>query len=206
MSVYITTEKKCVRFVPILVAVAAVSIATPKLINTHQPAGNSEIILGECGVTSVRSKVLEAWACYESGDFLHALELYKEASSRSYGAINPLLGQVNCYRKLGRRGEAMQVAKSILTLDPMNYSASVALAELYFATGEFSKSAAFYSKLRRLYPEDLAVMSGLAWSYLKQGWSRQAEPLFEKIIFDSPAYPFAGEGLEICRKNEQVSG
>ena len=141
----------------------------------------------------------EGWLLYRSGNYKKALGYYEKASGISSGAISPLYGAMNCHVAMDSASKAMRSAKAILVIDELNYTANLQLAALYYQDRKFSLSASYYRKLNRLYPEDLAVTSGLAWSYLEQGQARKAEPLFKQILMVSPDYAYAEQGLETCK-------
>jgi tetratricopeptide (TPR) repeat protein len=141
----------------------------------------------------------EGWLLYRMGDYKKALPFYEKASGISSGAISPLYGAMNCYVAMDNASKATRAAKAILVIDELNYTANLQLAALYYQDRKFSLSSSYYRKLNRLYPEDLAVTSGLAWSYLEQGQARKAEPLFKQILMVSPDYAYAKQGLETCQ-------
>lgn len=138
------------------------------------------------------------WLYYQNKNYEVALECYEKAAGQSFGAISPLLGAMNCHVALGEMGHALRAAKSVLVIDPLNYSANLQLASIYYAEKKYPQAAAYYRKLNRLYPEDLAVASGLAWSCLELGECLHAAPLFKKILLVSPDYAYAQQGLDLC--------
>ena len=149
---------------------------------------------------SYSAALRSGWLHYMNEQYLTALMHYEKASGFSSGALAPLYGAMNCHVALKDNARAAKVAKAILVIDELNYTANKQLAAIYYEEGKFSLAAAYYRKLNRLYPEDLAVASGLAWSYLEQGESRQAAPLFKDILMVSPDYAYAERGLEICNR------
>ena len=107
---------------------------------------------------------------------------------------------LNCYAARGDHDRVERVAKAILAINELDYTANSKLASGYYSEKKFSLAAAYYRKLNRLYPEDLAIASGLAWSYLEEGQARQAEPLFKQILMIDPDYVYAERGLNICER------
>lgn len=150
--------------------------------------------------TSYVASLRAGWLYYMNKDYGNALKSYERAAGQSSGALAPLYGAMNCHLAEQRTDKVVKVAKSILVIDELNYTATKQLAAVYYEEGSFSLAAAYYRKLNRLYPEDLAVTSGLAWSYLEQGESRKALPLFKEILMVSPDYAYAQRGLEICNR------
>jgi tetratricopeptide (TPR) repeat protein len=138
------------------------------------------------------------WLYYMNENYSAALKYYEEAACQSRGALAPLYGALNCQLALGQTNRAMRVARAILVIDDLNYTANSQLAASYYQERKFSMAVSYYQKLNSLYPEDLAIASGLAWSHLELGEPRQAEPLFREILMISPDYAFAERGLEIC--------
>ncbi len=159
---------------------------------------HKEIMPG-CG-KSYLPNLRAGWLLYLNEDYSNALKYYEKAASQSSGALAPLYGALNCQVALAESGKVVKVAKAILVLDENNYTANAQLAALHYQERKFSLAASFYRKLYRLYPEDLAVASGLAWSYLEQGEARQAAPLFNNILMVSPDYAYAERGREICNR------
>lgn len=153
-------------------------------------------MIGKSYTASLRA----GWLHYMNADYSTALTNYEKAAGLSSGALAPLYGAMNCHVALEDNQRAAKVAKAILVIDELSYTANKQLAAIYYAESKFSLAAAYYRKLNRLYPEDLAVASGLAWSYLEQGESRQAAPLFKEILMVSPDYAYARRGLEICNR------
>lgn len=148
--------------------------------------------------TSYSVSLRAGWLCYMNEDYKHAIQCYQKAASLSTGALAPLYGAMNCYIAQQRTENVVKVAKAILVLDELNYIANKQLAEVCYEGKNFSRAEAYYRKLNRLYPEDLAVASGLAWSYLEQGQSRNAIPLLKIILMVSPDYAYAQRGMDLC--------
>jgi len=152
--------------------------------------------VGASYVAQLRS----GWLCYLNEDYPAALDFYEAAAGQSSGALSPLYGALNCHVAMLNSSKVIRVAKAILEIDEQNYKANLQLAATYYQDGNYALAAAYYRKLNRLYPEDLAVASGLAWSYLEQGEGRQAKPLFELILMISPDYDYAAQGLAACER------
>jgi len=151
-------------------------------------------LVGKSYLASLRA----GWLYYRNEDYSRALSFYERAAGQSSGALAPLYGALNCHVAEQHAAKTVKVAKAILVIDELNYTANSQLAAVYYQEDKFSLAAAYYRKLNRLYPEDLAVASGLAWSYIEQGEARQAAPLFKQILMVSPDYAYAERGLNIC--------
>lgn len=150
--------------------------------------------------TSYAASLRAGWLCYLNEDYQHALNCYQKAASLSAGALAPLYGAMNCHLAEQRTKQAVKVAKAILVIDALNYTANKQLAMICYKEKNFSLAAAYYRKLYRLYPEDSAVAGGLAWSFLELGESRKALSLFKGILMTSPDDASAQWGLELCNQ------
>ncbi len=139
------------------------------------------------------------WLHYLNQDYVTSLAYYRQTSALSPGAVTPLNGQVNCLVAMKRAGEAISVAKSILTIDPMNYHANAHLGDLYYGQGDFHLAATYYLKLSRLFPEDTALANSLAWCYMKQGKPTEARTIFNNVLVVSPNDISAKKGLELSK-------
>jgi tetratricopeptide (TPR) repeat protein len=140
------------------------------------------------------------WLYYMNEDYDAAIQFYERAAGRASGALSPLYGMLNCYIAKEDASRTVRVAKAILVINDLDYIANNRLASIYYTEKKFSLAAAYYRKLNRLFPEDLAVASGLAWSYLEEGEARHAAPLFKQILLVSPDYAYAARGLSICER------
>jgi tetratricopeptide (TPR) repeat protein len=146
------------------------------------------------------------WLYYKTENYSDSLKYYKKAAGLSSGALSPLYGVLNCYVAQGKTDDAIKVAKAILVVDPQNYTANLQMASIYYQQKSFLLASTRYQKLNRFYPEDLAVASGLAWSYLEQGERQKALPLFNEILMVSPDYAYAQQGQSLCTSATGRSG
>lgn len=76
-----------------------------------------------------------------------------------------------------------------LKLDEHNYTVTSRIAWAMYNKGDYAGAQKYYKRLLELYPSDLEMKIGLAWSYLKEGNRREAERLFEDILTVSPGNP-----------------
>ena len=94
--------------------------------------------------------------------------------------------------------KAVRACKSVLVLDKTNYTASMILASMLYDAKDYRASGLIYAKVGKLYPEDLAAMSGLAWCLVYEGKNSRALPIFTRLIVMSPNYAYAQKGYELC--------
>lgn len=69
------------------------------------------------------------------------------------------------YQKSGQTGEAMDIYKKVLQLDPRNRDAYFALGEIYQDLGKPEEVIGTYNKLLKLYPEDEGVQLRIIDAY-----------------------------------------
>lgn len=134
------------------------------------------------------------WLNYLLENYEEAVGFYQQASTMAPGAVTPLLGLGNCYTAQGDSDNAIRVTRSVLALDPTNYTANKRLAELYWNAGDFARSSSYYLKLSSLFPEDLDIASSLAWCYLKQGRTYEASVIINNILIVNPDHAGAQAG------------
>jgi tetratricopeptide (TPR) repeat protein len=104
---------------------------------------------------------------------------------------------------LGDSSSAMRTVKSILKLDENNYAAYLQLGGCYYAEKNYARALSCYQKLNKLYPEDLAAASGMAWALIGTNDYEAARPLFDYILMVSPGYSYAAEGRKLCKQVTQ---
>jgi tetratricopeptide (TPR) repeat protein len=99
---------------------------------------------------------------------------------------------------MGETEDQIKICKSILALDKTNYTALINLGALSFTTKNYQTCKTVYAILLTAYPEDLAAISGYAWSLVYLGDNSKALPYFTKLVVMSPDYSFAQKGYELC--------
>ena len=120
------------------------------------------------------------------------------AAKSSRGSVSPLLGLLNTYGQMADVSKQIRMCKSILALDKSNYTALIKLGALSFTAKDYRTCKAVYGKLYEAYPEDLAAISGYAWTLVYLGDKKKALPYFTKLISMSPTYSYAEKGYKLC--------
>ena len=149
---------------------------------------------GDKYLTSLRV----AWLHYSNNDFKNAITYYELAAKSSRGSVSPLLGLLNTYEKLADVSKQIKMCKAILSLDKTNYTALMKLGALSFTAKDYRTCKAAYSQLLQAYPEDLAAISGYAWTLVYLGDKKKALPHFTKLVSMSPDYSYAEKGYKLC--------
>lgn len=171
---------------------------------TQALALTAQIIKG--GGDGYLANLRMGWLHWMNADAAHALPWYQKASRLTPGAVTPLLGIMNCSSALGQTNEALRAAKLILQVDPMNYTANAKLGELNYLRGDYAAAAAYYGKLSALFPEDIAVANGYAWSALNLGKAEEARAIFENILIVYPGHASAAQGFASCGRAAAKGG
>ncbi len=152
------------------------------------------IATSDCYLANLRL----GWLQYLRGAYGEGITAYAKAVQMAPGAVTPLLGLVNCYMATGQTNAARQTVRSVLAVDPMQYTANLRVAELCTAAGDHAAATAYYLKLATLYPEDIAVADALAWSYFRQGLKSEALTIFGNVLVAFPDDASAREGYRLC--------
>ena len=135
------------------------------------------------------------WLLYVSELYNESVEYYKKAAQLEPSAVEPLLGIVNSLAAGGKNEELMPVYKSILTIDPNNYTALSRLAWISYSKKEYLKAAEMYRVLVQRYPSDTEMLLGLGYALKMDGNSVDAAKYFNRVLLLSPKNARAIEGL-----------
>ncbi len=146
------------------------------------------------------------WLHYLKKDYERAIKAYEAAAKLSPVAVTPLLGLVNCHRAANQLDEAIAAAKRVVDLSPLNYTANLALAQLYYIRKDYRNSGVYYYKLASSYPDNLEMASNLAWCYLKIGRAETANGIFGAVLAVLPDHAEANTGFAASAKTRNSSG
>lgn len=152
----------------------------------------------QSGGDQYNASVRLAWVYYLKKDYASAEKYYKLAAKRSQGSITPLMGLANTYKASKQLKKSMRAYKSALVLDKTNYTTNMTLAGMLYDAKDYRASGLIYAKMMKLYPEDLAAMSGLAWCMVYEGRKSRALPIFTRLVVMSPNYAYADDGYKLC--------
>jgi tetratricopeptide (TPR) repeat protein len=173
----------------------------------------------EAGIAAVR-KVIEitglsdntfvnlrlGWLNYLLGDYEEALTFYKAAASSAPLAITPLQGRLNCFLELERSDDAIETARAILKLDPMNFRANRTLGDVYYAKQDYSRAGGYYERLVIGYPDNMEIASSLGWCHLNLGQPALAKQIFGNVLAVAPATITATIGYTAAAlKTDQIA-
>lgn len=142
------------------------------------------------------------WLAYLSQDYARSAAYYTKAILLAPTAVEPLLGYLLPLMAEGKWQTAESVARSILTIDPDNYSAGSKLAYCLFSQGKYRESQDYYRKIITLYPADIDMKLGLAWACLKGQDVQEAKRIFRQVLNVRPNNPSALAGIEVIENRK----
>jgi tetratricopeptide (TPR) repeat protein len=142
------------------------------------------------------------WLYYLKRDNAKARECYNEAARLQPSAINPLLGLLNVAEAGGDATEIRKAVDGVLRVDPINYTAQMAGAALQFKAQNYRESLSYYRRVLQYYPDDLAALSGEAWSLYQQGQGKLAAADFQILLGVNPDYPNARQGFDLAQGSQ----
>lgn len=122
------------------------------------------------------------WLYYLNLDNNKSVEFYKKALSIENNSIEPLIGMTLPLMALRNWKELEKISKIILTKDPANYYANARLAYALFSQAKYGEAKSRYELVLKLYPSDLEMKLGLAWTYLKMGNTNKAREIFNNVL------------------------
>jgi tetratricopeptide (TPR) repeat protein len=132
--------------------------------------------------------------------YSEAFRSYNEAARTCPQAAEPAIGAIKAAAALGDWKSVESLARSVLEKDPGNYTALSNLAYACCMKKDYPTAAQHYSKLLTLYPSDLDMRNGYAWSLYYAGKKGDAKAQFVEVLDVSPANSSANEGLAACSK------
>lgn len=126
----------------------------------------------------LRLAYLEKLAKRYSASALH----YAQAASLAPGAVEPLLGEIQALLAAGAHAKVLSVAEAILQLDPKSYVAHSSRAWARYQMGRYKEALAEYSWILELYPGDIEMRLGRAYSLAGLKRSVEASIEFREVL------------------------
>ena len=139
------------------------------------------------------------WLTYLNGSFTEAAAYYQKAIKLKPYAIEPKLGYVNPAAALGNWDQVISQYNEILAIDQQNTLANYRMGSIYYGRKDYTKAEKYLEKVINLYPFDYDSMILYAWTTYKLGKLREAQVLFNKVLFNKPKDTSAQEGLALIK-------
>ncbi len=140
------------------------------------------------------------WLFYMNKQYKSSIKYYKKAGRLQPKAIEPLLGMSLPLMALKEWKSAEIITKKIIKKDPCNYLAVSRLALVLYYEGKYGEAKSNYLKLLQLYPGDIEMKLGLAWTYVKMGQKSRASTLFNRVLTVRKSNLSALAGIDAVRK------
>jgi tetratricopeptide (TPR) repeat protein len=140
------------------------------------------------------------WLSYLQLDYNTALAYYKRAAGQSPDAVEPLLGLTLPLMAAKQWGEAEKAANAVIQRDSNNYLANSRLAYILFCLGKYGEARTRYEEVLRLYPSDLDMKLGLAWTYVRLGNKKKASEYFHAVLRVQKTNVNALSGIDVVKK------
>ncbi len=188
---------------------AAAQSSTSKLFDTsflaeangdYARALNSVLQIIRSDTKNYTATLRAGWLFYMNTQYKSSIKYYKKASRLKPKSIEPLLGMSLPLMALKEWGSAEILTRRILSQDPGNYLAASRFALILYYEGKYGDAKKSYRKLLQLYPGDIEMQLGLAWTYVKMGQKNNASTLFNRILTVRSQNVSALEGMDAVRK------
>lgn len=161
----------------------------------HQAALAALDCLPGAARVSYIAELRRGWLLYLLGRHVEASDAYARATALAPAAVESRLGRMLPLIADRRYAAAIAEGREILGLDPRNYLASLRLAYVEYAQGDYAAAAAGYAALMAAYPGDIEVKAGLGWALLKLGRGDEAVAQFSEVLAVAPRHAAASEGF-----------
>ncbi|MBF0226576.1 MAG: tetratricopeptide repeat protein [Desulfobacterales bacterium] len=136
-------------------------------------------------------------------DYSSSIEYYKKAINLyPKKAIEARIGLLEIYLILKQWENAEKTAMDVIKIDAMNYAANSKMSFILFSTGRYSKAIEYYDKMLDLFPSNLEMKLGIAWSYTKMGKFEEGKKYFQDVVTISPSNANALSGLQYIGKGK----
>lgn len=124
-----------------------------------------------------------------SAAYIDAEDAYRKASALRAEALEPRLGLLGVLAAKAKWDEVIKEGAAALKLDEHNATVTGRIAFAKFMKGDYAGAETAYKQLLELFPSDLELKIGLAYTYLKAGNKKEASQLFDDILTVSPGNP-----------------
>ena len=140
------------------------------------------------------------WLYYQKGDFQESVKYYRSAFNISgKKSVEALLGDVYPQSYLKNWSEVEADYKSVLKLDPNNYTANLKLGQIFLYRADYVPAEKYLSKVHELYPGDYSSNLSLAYTYYYLGNNSKSKELFTNVLMLSPRDSLAIKGLMLMK-------
>lgn len=135
------------------------------------------------------SNLIKARDAFLKHEFSKSLNFYQQEMIADPKNLEALLGAAKCYAMMKNYTEAVSLCKRIIDLNPNFTMAHVVLSEIYYQTGESSKSRYEIELAYSISPADPNVLESYGvLLFQDKNWDRGIEILEEALRLDPKMY------------------
>ncbi|MDO9047773.1 MAG: tetratricopeptide repeat protein [Methylobacter sp.] len=132
------------------------------------------------------AKYLQGQIFQEQGDYVKAIELYKELVVDIPGNYEVLVNMVRCYEGLNKKDDMIVFLNNLLAKDHQNISASIILSNLLVKDKQFDKSSLLLTNLIEKNKKLSELYASLAQIKLAQGDNKAAIAIYQDGLQQNP--------------------
>jgi tetratricopeptide (TPR) repeat protein len=140
-----------------------------------------------------------AWINYGQKKYEEATRHYANAAKLQPSALSPRLGMLTVAQDKGDLPATVKAGELVLSLEPSNYRALMAVAWGSFQAKDYNKAGTAYKRVMALYPEDQDALSGAGWCAFYKGQKMEAKSCFRRLVSMNPGYAYAKQGIEATK-------
>lgn len=140
------------------------------------------------------------WLYYSLKNYDESVVYYEKAISISKGkSVESILGSTYPLSGLNNWESVMQKYRSVLKLDPGNYTANLRLGQIYLNSGDYKQAKQHLDKILQFYPSDYEVNLSSAWNSYYLGDQKKARDLFNEVLAVNPNDSSAFQGMDLLK-------
>jgi len=147
------------------------------------------------GVSDYTATLRRAWLLYREGRYTESSATYGRAIALQPKAVEPKLGAMLPAMALRRWKDAEALGEQVLKQSPGEYLALSRVAFIHYQQNRWDDAERYYLQALTLFPSNVEMRLGLAWTQLKQGKKAEARAGFEGVLQVAPDSTSAMEGL-----------
>ncbi|MBL0278347.1 MAG: tetratricopeptide repeat protein [Anaeromyxobacter sp.] len=137
----------------------------------------------------------KGWLHFLAGHHAPSASAYQKAAALEPAAVEPRLGAMLPLMALRRWKESQALGEEVLRLAPNDFTAVSRLAWIHFSQLQYGEAEPLYRRAVAAYPASAEMRTGLGWTLLRLGRSREARVAFEAVLAFAPDQRSAREGL-----------
>lgn len=139
------------------------------------------------------------WLCYLNENYKSSITYYQNAHTLKPKSIEPLLGMSLPLMADKQWEIAERIIRDVISKDPENYLANSRLAFILYSMGDYGSAKSYYLHVLQLYPGDIDMKLGLAWTYVKMGHKTKAAAWFKDVLTVRKTNVSALAGMDTVR-------